>query len=56
MKWKRYDYYAESECGRWIINWTGGKYPLFMLVDRKGDRIVKVGTKQECWAAVRNRE
>lgn len=48
VKWKRHAYHAESECGRWVINWTGGKDPVFMLVDRKGDRIVKVGTKQEC--------
>ena len=56
MKWKRHAYHAESECGRWIVNWTGGDKPVFMLVDRKGDRIVKVGTKQECLDAVEDRK
>lgn len=55
MKWKRHAYYAESECGRWIINWTGGDKPVFMLVDRLGE-IVKVGTKQECLDAAKDRK
>lgn len=52
MKWKRYAYHAESECGRWIVNWTGGDKPVFMLVRKPGE-IVKVGTKQECLDAAR---
>ena len=55
MKWKRHAYHAESECGRWVINWTGGDKPVFMLVRKPGE-IVKVGTKQECLDAARDRK
>lgn len=51
MKWKRGDdYHQLSECGKWIINKTGGPNPIYMLVKRPAE-IVTVGTLAECKAA-----
>lgn len=51
MKWLPRDpYHQVSECGKWIINKTGGPNPIYMLV-RKPAEIVKVGALAECKSA-----
>lgn len=55
VKWLRVDkYHQVSECGKWIINKTGGPAPIYMLVrNGKPDVIVKVGTLAECREAAK---